>query len=464
VKPPLRTKSVGTKVSEAEFALLEERARAAGMRLAEWVREVLLGTGRPSGVGSEAPDTASSALAGEVALAEVLALRSLFLNLQFRAARGEAGQSPLTEEEMRGLIERADGHICAARSSAGVTGYVYNAEGERVEKGSITSMSCDPTTNGFRPQNDYILGLGGEQLTEMTANSDGVMAWQNTNVYAAGALMATYDAEGLHFLLNDMLGTRRAQTNYAGVLEQSCSSLPFGDQLNCSSSLQAPNPLHFTGKERDSESGLDYFGARYYGSSIGRWMSPNWSEKQEPVPYSKLDDPQTLNLYTYGLNNPLSFVDDDGHFSRDTYVADVSKHGGSHVDRYSGKQNVGRYRPDGTPIKHGGKTPDPVPNADRGKFDEAVKDLNKQVDANAQKMIDDQLKNHPLPGSPPLPDHLKPTPTPAPSPVPPVTPIPLPSPGPMPSPTPPLPIPEPMPMPMPMPEPIPFPILIAHPH
>ena len=42
VKPPLRTKSVGTKVSEAEFALLEERARGAGMRLAEWVREALL--------------------------------------------------------------------------------------------------------------------------------------------------------------------------------------------------------------------------------------------------------------------------------------------------------------------------------------------------------------------------------------------------------------------------------------
>ena len=41
MKPPLRTKSVGTKVSEAEFALLEERARGAGMRLGEWVREAV---------------------------------------------------------------------------------------------------------------------------------------------------------------------------------------------------------------------------------------------------------------------------------------------------------------------------------------------------------------------------------------------------------------------------------------
>ena len=71
---------------------------------------------------------------------------------------------------------------------------------------------------------------------------------------------------------------------------------------------------HFTGKERDSESGLDYFGARYYASSMGRFMSPDWSAQAEPVPYSKLDDPRTLNLYSYVRNNPLSGVDPDGAF------------------------------------------------------------------------------------------------------------------------------------------------------
>ena len=69
----------------------------------------------------------------------------------------------------------------------------------------------------------------------------------------------------------------------------------------------------YTGKERDTESGLDYFGARYYTSTMGRFMSPDWSAKEEPVPYSKLDNPQTLNLYSYTLNNPLSNVDTDGH-------------------------------------------------------------------------------------------------------------------------------------------------------
>ena len=42
-------------------------------------------------------------------------------------------------------------------------------------------------------------------------------------------------------------------------------------------------------------------------------MSPDWSAKVEPVPYSKLDNPQSLNLYSYVLNNPISNVDTDGH-------------------------------------------------------------------------------------------------------------------------------------------------------
>lgn len=86
----------------------------------------------------------------------------------------------------------------------------------------------------------------------------------------------------------------------------------------------------FTGKERDSESGNDYFGARYYASTMGRFLSPDWSAKAEPVPYAKLDNPQTLNLYQYMRNNPLGGTDSDGHcgdicnwviFKVSTYVA-----------------------------------------------------------------------------------------------------------------------------------------------
>ncbi|MBB5064654.1 RHS repeat-associated core domain-containing protein [Granulicella mallensis] len=92
-------------------------------------------------------------------------------------------------------------------------------------------------------------------------------------------------------------------------------------------SLRNPSQAVFseaalTGKERDTESGLDYFGARYYASSMGRWISPDWAAKAEPVPYAKLDNPQSLNLYSYVLNNPLSKANPDGHCVEDFCIVE----------------------------------------------------------------------------------------------------------------------------------------------
>jgi RHS repeat-associated protein len=84
--------------------------------------------------------------------------------------------------------------------------------------------------------------------------------------------------------------------------------------LACLRSAASGLPPHSTGKERDTESGNDNFGARYYSSSMGRWLSPDWSAKVEPVPYAKLDNPQSLNLYAYVGNNPLIHIDVDGHY------------------------------------------------------------------------------------------------------------------------------------------------------
>ena len=80
----------------------------------------------------------------------------------------------------------------------------------------------------------------------------------------------------------------------------------------CASKVRFP-PFHFTGKERDAESGLDYFGARYYGGALGRFASPDWSEYPEAIPYASLKEPQSFNLYSYVSNNPLRRRDPDGH-------------------------------------------------------------------------------------------------------------------------------------------------------
>ncbi len=159
----------------------------------------------------------------------------------------------------------------------------------------------------------------GEELSVL----DGSNNWQLTNVYAAGKLMGTYDTKGLHYHLEDPLGTRRMQLSgnqfTVGQPEIDIQSLPYGDAFFISPDPYADvavddaTPLHFTGKEHDSESGNDYFGARYFASSMARFLTPDWSAKVEPVPYSKLDDPQSLNLYAYVRNNPLMYADLDGH-------------------------------------------------------------------------------------------------------------------------------------------------------
>jgi hypothetical protein len=100
VKPTLRTRSIGTKVTEEEYARLAELA--GSQTLGEWTREVLLRQleSGPAPAASSPP----AGPAAEVVLAELLALRTILLNLFYALARGER----ITSEQMKQVIDRAD--------------------------------------------------------------------------------------------------------------------------------------------------------------------------------------------------------------------------------------------------------------------------------------------------------------------------------------------------------------------
>jgi RHS repeat-associated protein len=87
--------------------------------------------------------------------------------------------------------------------------------------------------------------------------------------------------------------------------------LPWGGELQFVNNDS--NDYKFTGKKRDTETGLDYFGARYYSNGLGRWISADWSATPIPVPYADFGDPQSLNLYGFVGGNPSSKTDSDGH-------------------------------------------------------------------------------------------------------------------------------------------------------
>ena len=161
----------------------------------------------------------------------------------------------MTYDGRNSYLHNSEGQICAVsntyNSITTMIGYVYDADGQRVAKGTITTFSCDVTTNGFQTQSDYVRDQAGNQLSQFTPGSGGSMVLAHTNVWANGVLIATDDVNKTHFYLNDWLGTRRVQTDYAGTLEQTCASLPYGDGEACG---PAPTENLYTGKERDSES------------------------------------------------------------------------------------------------------------------------------------------------------------------------------------------------------------------
>ena len=100
---------------------------------------------------------------------------------------------------------------------------------------------------------------------------------------AGGALIATYDALGAHFYLNDALGSRRVPDRLPPESRnRPARACPSATSSTARARSIAPQKHHFTGKERDTESGLDYFGARYYTSSMGRFMSPDDGSDWKP--------------------------------------------------------------------------------------------------------------------------------------------------------------------------------------
>lgn len=194
----------------------------------------------------------------------------------------------------------AENRIISVDSGQTAT-YLYNGLGHRVSKGTGASKS------------EFLYDLSGNLITEVGSTGD----WIRSEIYSARKHVGTYKDGTTYFTQADWLGTERTKVLPSGDLFETCVSLPFGDGLKCDGSTDA-SPNHFTGHERDSESGLDYFGARYYSPALGRFVTPDWSANAAAIPYASFGNPQTLNLYAYTKNNPATYGDPDGHIPQMT--------------------------------------------------------------------------------------------------------------------------------------------------
>jgi RHS repeat-associated protein len=211
----------------------------------------------------------------------------------------------------------AENRIITAANGSYAASYVYDAEGHRVRA----------TVNG--QTRDFLYDLSGRTIDAFVpGGAYWLGTWLRGEAYAGGLHIATYANSTTEFDNSDWLNTFRARSDVLGNKIETCTNMPFGEDLTCTGSGSNPeaSPIHFTGKERDSESGLDMFGARYYASTMGRFMTPDWAARPTSVPYAVFGDPQSLNLYNYVRSDPVTRADADGHMTQYITCGSDSQH------------------------------------------------------------------------------------------------------------------------------------------
>ena len=121
-------------------------------------------------------------------------------------------------------------------------------------------------------------------------------------------------ADQVYFYYTDPAGTPLAMTDASGTVVWKGDYKPFGEENSTTGT--AVNDRRFVGKEKDAETGLSYFGARYEDAKTGRFIAPDpvrsVNPKTSKINEKVLLNPQRLNTYAYALNNPYKFIDPDG--------------------------------------------------------------------------------------------------------------------------------------------------------
>jgi RHS repeat-associated protein len=146
----------------------------------------------------------------------------------------------------------------------------------------------------------------------------------------------------IKYYITDHLHSTGIFADKTGTVLDDNDFYPWGGVVPGVGQTTSNNTIKFTGQYRDTDTAanLDYFGARYYSNTIGRFMNPDWAAAPVTVPYAKFGDPQSLNLYSYVENGPVNRIDADGHSAYGvlSYAAETRVHMGEGPTFDSGDQ------------------------------------------------------------------------------------------------------------------------------
>jgi len=236
--------------------------------------------------------TNKNAISGKVAgenLQEVVNAKNQFTDRTYDAAGN------MTNDGNGNTFSYDAENRLTSSSGGSSVAYLYNGDGNRVQKYISPS-------NGTL----YWQGIEGETINESNLTAS---VWKRF-VFFSGKRIARRDSDTakVYYFFSDHLGSIGVVTDDLGqtILNES-DYYPYGGERLISNTVPDQH-YKFTGKERDSETGNDYFGARYYNSNMGRFLSA------DPVMImrQKMLDPQQWNMYSYARNNPLGFKDENG--------------------------------------------------------------------------------------------------------------------------------------------------------
>lgn len=158
----------------------------------------------------------------------------------------------------------------------------------------------------------YIYSFDGKLLAEYDATG----VCQKDYIYMGNKLLAEYQpvTATKYYYTSDQINSTRIITNSAGTVVYSALFDPFGGMQKQWVNTYSPS-LKFSGKERESKSEMDYFGAMYYDHLKYRFISVDPVINKDEA----LGNPQLWNLYSYCRNNPVTYLDPNGAYEKDAH-------------------------------------------------------------------------------------------------------------------------------------------------
>jgi len=222
-----------------------------------------------------------------------------------KASGTRAGDRERVREERQGRRQKAAKSTSREDSEATSTKSSRSPKAQAGAGADTSTRALSASANGG---SFYIYSITGVLLAEYSRSDDNVPV--KDYIYVGGRLLAEYKPQGnrTYFYTPDQINSTRIVTDETGTVVYSAAHNPYGGiQQTWGENTYDPTPK-FSGKERDSESQLDYFGARYYDRAQYRFISVDKTLSEGVAARTT----QGWNMYAYCGDNPTNYVDPDG--------------------------------------------------------------------------------------------------------------------------------------------------------